>query len=241
MSPQPPHQGPARPIAWRSSTICITRVHPTYPSRYDQHTIRQAPAHDPQRARAVVAELATVSSVVEELEPILRRDIASPRLSTDLDYVTVGCWGNVVQIVDPAFGEDGVISSNLDAAFDAQVKAHPDARITAACEMYSAESYGKYLAHIPGHSPVSADGWDEQYITGDPTAVLRAIGITPGDPGTENLDLDDPAPYIGTEYLNLIACGLHSIYTVETLTVSVFKVTRPEDTQEDIKEVWNRG
>ncbi|MFD9220194.1 DUF6333 family protein [Streptomyces sp. NPDC060064] len=233
MSPNPP-------IAWRQATLQITRVHSPYRAAYDQHTIHHAPAHDPVRARAVVAELSTVATVTEELEPILRRDMHHPRHIRDLDYVAVGYWGNIVQISDPAFGEDGILSANLDAAFDAQVKAHPEARITAVCEMYSAENYGKYLAHVPGQSHLSADGWDDQYVTGNPAQLLRAVGVNPGGSGAEYLNTDQDESFIGVEYLNLLACGLHSIYSKENLMVSVFKVTRAEDVQEAIDDVWRR-
>ncbi|MFF3457017.1 DUF6333 family protein [Streptomyces sp. NPDC002730] len=233
MSPNPP-------IAWRQATLQITRVHPPYRAPYDQHTIRHAPAHDPVRARAVVAELSTVATVAEELEPTLRRDMGHPRHMVDLDYVTVGCWGNIVQISDPAFGEDGILSTNLDAVLDAQVKAHPEARITAVCEMHSAENYGKYLAHVPGQSHLSADGWDDQYVTGNPAQLLRAVGVNPGDSGAEHLNTDQDEPFIGVEYLNLLACGLHSIYGKENLMASVFKVTRTEDVQEAIDDVWRQ-
>ncbi|MFE4334849.1 DUF6333 family protein [Streptomyces sp. NPDC056831] len=225
-------------IAWRQSTLRITRIHPPYHAPYDQHTIRHAPAHDPVRARAVVAGLSTVSTVVEELEPMPRRDIDHPRHMDDLDYVAVGCWGDIVQISDPALGEDGILSTNLDATFDAQVKAHPEARITAVCEMNSAETYGKYLAHVPGQPRLSADGWDDQYVTGNPAQLLRAVGVGPGTPGAECLDSGQDEPFIGLEYLDLLACGLHSVYSKENLMVSVFKVTRTEDVQEAIDDVW---
>ncbi|MCX4796006.1 DUF6333 family protein [Streptomyces sp. NBC_01242] len=81
---------------------------------------------------------------------MLRRDSGHPRHVGDLDHVAVGRWGDIVQIGDPAFGEEGILSTHLDAAFDVQVDTHPEARITAACERYSAETYSKYLTHVPG-------------------------------------------------------------------------------------------
>jgi hypothetical protein len=228
-------------VAWRQSTLRITRIHPPYRAPYDQHTIHHAPAHDPVRARAVVDELSTVATVAEELGTVLRRDLDHPRRVGDLDQVAVGCWGDIVQISDPAFGEDGILSTNLDAAFDAQVKAHPEARLTAVCEMYSAETYGKYLAHVPGQPRLSADGWDDQDVTGNPAQLLRAVGVNPGDPGAEYLDTDRGETFIGVEYLDLLACGLHSDYARENLMVSVFKVTRTEEVQDAIDDVWREG
>ncbi|MFJ5227582.1 DUF6333 family protein [Streptomyces sp. NPDC088400] len=246
MSPNPQ-------IAWRQSTLQITRIHPPYPTPYDQRVIHHVPAHDPVRARAVVAELSTVAAVAEELDPLPRRDIDHPRDIGDLDYVAVGCWGNIVQINDPAFGEDGILSTNLEDAFDAQVKAHSEARITAVCEMYSAETYGKYLAHVPGQSRLCAEGWDDQDVTGDPAQLLRAIGVGPGGPGAEYLNTDNTdstdatdgadqdEPCIGIEYLDLLAYGLHSVYTSENAMVSLFKVTRTKDVQFEIDEVWRQA
>ncbi|MCZ2524117.1 DUF6333 family protein [Streptomyces sp. HB2AG] len=233
MSPEP-H------IAWRQSTLRIIRVHPPYGAPYDQHTVRRAPAHDPVRARAVVAGLPTVATVAEELGPVLRRHTGHPQDIGDLDHVTVGCWGDVVQICDPAFGEDGILSTNLDDAFDAQVEAHPEARITAVCEMYSFESYGKYLAHVPGQPRLSADGWHDQYVTGDPAQLLRAVGVDPRTSGVEYLDTGEDDPFVGTEYLDLLARGLHSVYSKENLAVSVFRVTRTEDVRDSLADVWLR-
>ncbi|GAA3782329.1 hypothetical protein GCM10022225_83350 [Plantactinospora mayteni] len=221
----------------RHSITQITRVHPPPPALYTYRTIDQAPAHDSARARAIVRELPTVAGV-EELAPVPRRDVRSPTTFDDLDYVTVGCWGGVVQITDPAFGEDGVCSYNLDPVFDGQVKAHPDARIIGACEMDFSLTYGKYLVHVPGAPDVSADGWDEMTVSGNLAELLRACGIDPARPGAEGLDFDDPDGLNWGEYLNLIACGLYIPLSNETLMVSVFKVSRPEDTQENIEEVW---
>lgn len=139
---------------------------------------------------------------------------------------------------------------NLEDAFDAQVEAHPEARITAVCEMHSAETYGKYLAHIPGQPRLRAEGWDDQDVTGDPAPLLRAVGVNPGGPGAEYLNTDSTdgtdgtdqdEPCIGIEYLDLLAYGLHSVYTSENAMVSLFKVTRTKDVQFEIDEVWRQG
>ncbi len=221
----------------RHSVTRITRVHPPPPARYTVRTIDRAPAHDPARARAIVRELPTVAAV-EELAPMPRLDVRSPTTLDDLDYVTVGCWGGVVQINDPAFGEDGTGSCNLDPVFDGQVEAHPDARVVGACEMDFSLTYGKYLAHVPGAPDVSVEGWDEMTVSGNPAEVLQACGIDPERPGAEGLDFDDPDGSDWGEYLDLIACGLYIPLANETLMVSVFKVSRPKDTRENIEEVW---
>ncbi|MFD8543424.1 DUF6333 family protein [Streptomyces sp. NPDC059649] len=217
----------------------ITRIHPPAPAYYDQHSIKEAPAHDPVRARQVLSELGTVAGVVEELEPMRRKDIGSPRVPEDLDLVTVGCWGNAVQITDPAFGDTG-ISFNLDNEFDAQVASHPDARIVGVCELGYSETYGKYLIHVPGVPRVSADGWDEMELMGDPLQTLGAIGATAGDPATCDLSLEDLEAFVWSDYLDLLACGLHVPYAGEQLRVSVFKVARSEGVRVEMEEVWRR-
>lgn len=221
----------------RHSITQIIRIHPPAPAHCTHRTIGELPAHDPARARALVRELPTVAGV-EELAPVPRLDVRSPTTFDDLDYVTVGCWGGVVQITDPAFGEDGITSGNLDPVFEGQVKAHPDARIIGACEMDFSLTYGKYLVHVPGAPDVSADGWDEMTVSGDPAEALRACGTGPEGPGAEGLDFADPDALNWGEYLDRIACGLYIPLADETLMVSVFKVSRPEDTQENIEEVW---
>ncbi|MGG2464525.1 DUF6333 family protein [Streptomyces sp. RGM 3693] len=240
MSPLPYGEDPARITRVRQSVTQITRIHPPVPAHYDRHTITQAPAHDPVRARQVVNELSTVAGVVEEFAPVRRTDIGHPRLLEDLDYVAVGCWGTAVQITDPALGEDGITSFNLDIEFDAQVKGHPDARVIGVCEMSFSETYAKYLVHVPGAPRVSADGWDDMDLTGDPTRTLSAIGITPGDPATSDISRYDLENFIWSDYVNALACGLHVPLASEKLTVSVFKVTRSEDTQDAIEDVWHR-
>ncbi|MFI9358723.1 DUF6333 family protein [Streptomyces lydicus] len=233
------YDDPDRVSAPRLSVTRITRIHPPFPARYDQHTITRAPAHDPVRARQVVNELSTVAGVLEELDPVRRRDLGHPQVLADLDYVTVGCWGSAVQITDPAFGEGG-ITYHLDDAFDAQVKEHPDARITGVCEMGFSETYAKYLVHVPGVPRVSADGWDDMYLTGDPVQSLRAIGVTPGEPGSADVSVEDLEGFVWSAYLDVLASGLHVPFVSEQLRVSVFKVTRSQDIQDAIEEVWHR-
>ncbi|MFF8313576.1 DUF6333 family protein [Streptomyces lydicus] len=233
------YDDPDRVSAPRLSVTRITRIHPPFPARYDQHTITRAPAHDPVRARQVVNELSTVAGVLEELDPVRRRDLGHPQVLADLDYVTVGCWGSAVQITDPAFGEGG-ITYHLDDAFDAQVKEHPDARITGVCEMGFSETYAKYLVHVPGVPRVSADGWDDMYLTGDPVQTLRAIGVTPGEPGSADVSVEDLEGFVWSAYLDVLSSGLHVPFVSEQLRVSVFKVTRSQDIQDAIEEVWHR-
>ncbi|MFF8367403.1 DUF6333 family protein [Streptomyces lydicus] len=238
MSPLP-YDDPDGVSAPRLSVTRITRIHPPFPARYDQHTITRAPAHDPVRARRVVNELSTVAGVLEELDPVRRRDLGHPQVLADLDYVTVGCWGSAVQITDPAFGEGG-ITYHLDDAFDAQVKEHPDARITGVCEMGFSETYAKYLVHVPGVPRVAADGWEDMDLTGDPVETLRAVGVTPGGPGSADVSLDDLEGFVWSAYLDVLACGLHVPFVNEQLRVSVFKVARSEDVQDAIEEVWHQ-
>ncbi|MFI0785314.1 DUF6333 family protein [Streptomyces lydicus] len=239
MSPLP-HDDRAAVTAPRLSVTRITRIHPPAPARYDRHTVTRAPAHDPVRARQVVNALSTVASVVDECEPVRRRDLGHPRVLADLDRVTVGCWGSVVQITDPAFGEDGISSRNLDDAFDAQVKDHPDARITGVCEMGFSETYAKYLVHVPGVPRVAADGWEDMDLTGDPVETLRAVGVTPGGPGSADVSLDDLEGFVWSAYLDVLACGLHVPFVNEQLRVSVFKVTRSADVRDAIEDVWHQ-
>ncbi|KUL38910.1 hypothetical protein ADL22_16825 [Streptomyces sp. NRRL F-4489] len=228
-----------------SSAIRITRVHPPVPAGYDRRTIAQAPAHDPVRARRVVSELSTVAGVVEECEPMRRLDVGSPRTVADLDRVTVGCWGGAVQITDPAFGEDGITTRNLDSAFDAQVTDHPDARVIGVCEMDFSMSYVKYLLHVPGVPPVRADGWDGtdggMDLTGDPVRVLHAIGVPPGDPGNSPVSLDDLERFLWSDYVDVASCGLNQPFADESLMVSVFRVRRSEDIRDAMDEVWHRA
>ncbi|MCK7626540.1 DUF6333 family protein [Streptomyces sp. RS10V-4] len=218
----------------------ITRIHPPVPARYARRALARVPDHDPVRARQVVHGLSTVAGVAEECAPLRRRDVGGPRRTGDLDCVTVGCWGSVVQITDPAFGEDGVTTRNMDGAFEAQVESHPEARVIGVCEMDFSLSYLKYLVRVPGVAPVRAEGWDDIDLAGDPVRTLRALGITPGAPGTAEVSPDDLEHVVRSDYLDVLSCGLHHTYADERLTVSVFKVARPDHVRDALEAVWCR-
>ncbi|MFE4911039.1 DUF6333 family protein [Streptomyces sp. NPDC056652] len=72
----------------------------------------------------------------------------------------------------------------------------------------------------------------------DPARLLRAVGVDPDGLGGAYLHTERGEPFIGVDYLDLLARGLHSFYGDENLMVSVFKVARTDDVQDAIDDVW---
>ncbi|MDI3417741.1 DUF6333 family protein [Streptomyces luteolus] len=149
--------------------------------------------HDPVRARQFVEALGTVAEVVEELPCVPAVDVPMPEVRADLDRVAVGCWGNVVHIVEPALGSD-LLTEALYAEIRRQRARHPEARIVGSVEMDYGNSYLEDAVLLPGGEEVIAGGWDcdeDWNITGDPEALLRAIGVDRESAAEAGFDLDD--------------------------------------------------
>ncbi|MFE4640408.1 DUF6333 family protein [Streptomyces sp. NPDC056730] len=67
---------------------------------------------------------------------------------------------------------------------------------------------------------------------------MRAVGVDPDGLGGAYLHTERGEPFIGVDYLDLLARGLHSFYGDENLMVSVFEVARTDDVQDAIDDVW---
>ncbi|MDG4859546.1 DUF6333 family protein [Streptomyces sp. T-3] len=216
----------------------LSLLFPPFP---DSAAERGAPApHDPVRARRVVEELGTVAEVLEELPQRLWSDVPFPDVRAGLDVVAVGCWGNVVYMVDPALGSD-LLTTAMTEEVRRQRARHPEARIAGRVDMDYGNSYLETVIDLPGGVGAFAGGWDcdddWEYLAGDPAAVLHALGVDRESAVEAGFDLDEKPwerewPVLG----NLAIWGLHSGPGKEQ--VSLFRVRRTDDAAFDLKEVW---
>lgn len=197
--------------------------------------------HDPVRARRFVEELGTVEEIIEQLPDIDIADVADPRVRADLDLVAVGCWGNMVHIVEPALGSD-LLTEALTDETTRQRARHPEARIVGSVDIDYGNSYLQDVVLLPTGEELTAGGWDcdeDWEIFGDAEAVLRAIGVDRSTATEEGFDLDDEPserdwPVLGTLALG---GGLHPAAD-SRLKVSVFRVRRTPSARFDLEEVW---
>ncbi|WP_158713159.1 DUF6333 family protein [Streptomyces sp. NRRL S-1813] len=197
-------------------------------------------AHDPVRARQVVEELGTIAEVLEQLPDRPLGDVSDPRVRADLDLVAVGCWGNVVHIIEPALGSD-LLTPAMTLEVRRQRARHPQARIVGSLEIDYGNSYCEDVVDLPGGVEAFAGGWDcddEWEFSGDPEAVLRAIGVDRGAAADAGFELDEePLDRVWSDLGNLAIWGLHA-GAAAGLPVSVFRVRRTPEAAIDLKEVW---
>ena len=197
-----------------------------------------ATAHDPGAARAAVLSLSTVSAIRREHAPSRLEHPGSPASREELDGVRAAVWGSTVKISDLALLEDGILASALEDEFQAQKKAHPDARIVAVCERDFGASYTKILVAVPGTPDLMVEGFDELEITGDRRTTLAAVGIDPDRLG-EGYDFSGEGLFSDYDgFLHMLTGGALSVYTNEDRFESVFVVDRSEEGEDSIREVW---
>ncbi|MFI9047916.1 DUF6333 family protein [Streptomyces sp. NPDC053427] len=205
-------------------------------------------AHDPVRARRTVETLLTVDAVLEQLPDRRKQDLRSPEVRADLDLVAVGCWGNGVQIFDPAWGDNGLTGALLNEVGE-QRRLNPQARIVGWVDMDYGLHFTRHVVNVPEGAALSVEGWDSGEgwtVRGDPEEVLRAAGIDPASVRERYIrleDADDPDDP-GDRYLHdwdayagLFHEGFDDLGDPD-LKVSVFRVRRTRRAESDIREAW---
>ncbi|WP_187369913.1 DUF6333 family protein [Streptomyces boluensis] len=197
--------------------------------------------HDPVRARRIVEELGTVEGVIEELPAVSLWDAPEVEVRSDLDRVLVGCWGNVVHIVEPALGSD-LLTNALTNETDRQRARYPEARIVGSVDMDYGNSYLEDVVILPGGEELVAGGWDcddDWDIVGDPEVILNALGVDRETAAEEGFDLDDEPSERDWPSLGSIALGGETHPAADSrLKVSVFHVRRTSSARFDLEEVW---
>jgi hypothetical protein len=153
----------------------LTVLHPPFTMHASE-----LPPNDRERAAEFARSLDTIDDVIEDLGPRKQRDTITVSTRADLDVVQVGAWGNVMSIADPAFGDDGN-DMPLFAEATRLRKRFPDARIVGRVEVHCGAEHTEDLVWLPDGTMFHACGWpgDEPFeVTGDPQAVMSALGIT---------------------------------------------------------------
>ncbi|MGW7360972.1 DUF6333 family protein [Streptomyces sp. NPDC054802] len=153
----------------------LTVLHP--PFALD---VADIPPNDPERAAELARSLGTIDDVVEDLGPRARSDMITVATRADLDVVQAGAWGNLLSVSDPAFADDGNDRPLLAEATRLRDR-FPDARIVGRVEVHCGAEHTEDLVWLPDGTMFHACGWpgDEPFVvTGDPQAVMSALGIT---------------------------------------------------------------
>ncbi len=198
------------------------------------------PAHDPDRAREFVASFGTVDAVLEELDPVRAVDAVPLETRRDLDLVSVGCWGGVTEIVDPALGHCGDNFPVLEQA-EALRERFPDAVIVASATIDYHMTYGAWTIFHPDGTGLFAAGWhgeDHWDLDGDVAAVVRSFGISPKALAAADVDLDaDVNVFHWSGLARLALAGVAPLHRAGR-TMSAFRVRHTEDATFDMEETW---
>jgi hypothetical protein len=225
---------------WGEYTITILR--PPFPAstaRSTLATVAELGPHDPARARQFVETFGTVEAVLEEL-PLTNTVASAPWTRADLDIVSVGCWGNVIGISDPALADNGNVEPLL-AETTALHRRHPDARIVGGVNVDMGENHTEATVHLPGGASLHYSGWDSDQcdLTGDPHAILNALGTTAEDLIGQDAELDeeDPSATHWRAFGNL-ALGPWDPWNFEAVQISAFRVRHTDDYTLLMEEVW---
>lgn len=232
------------PVTVRDSRTELTIVFPPFPPVGEAVAASALPPHDPAHARRVVESLSTVADVVSAQGERPRRDVPAPRTRADLDVVAVGCWGDVVHVIEPALATDAIHYA-LEDEVRHQAKLHPQARLAGTVFLDMVADWSQYVLAAPGAGVVTAGGWDGIEVEGDLAALLDAIGADLQTDLSDEVDLDDPDTlddFVLSDLATLVRGGLNLNYPHDQdLFVSVFQVRRPETTAGEMAEVWIRN
>ncbi|MFC0600072.1 DUF6333 family protein [Streptomyces palmae] len=210
-------------------------------------TITSAP-HDPARAREFVEGFPTVEAVVEELPPLPPSELLATECRSDLDLVTVGCWGSAICVSDPALtAYDAGMTPVLDVATSLRER-YPRALIVGSAHADFGESHTEDVIWLPDGPRLFASGFpcyeDPWDIEGDPRAVLDALGVDPdgleGD-YREFLHLDEAPHLTNWGMLGALVLERAGHRPGADLEMSVFRVRHTEEYTAVMEEMWLPG
>ncbi|MFI6449363.1 DUF6333 family protein [Kitasatospora sp. NPDC050543] len=225
---------------WGEYTITILQPpFPTSTGPSTRTTIADLAPHDPVRARRFAESFGTVDCVLEEL-PLTNSVASFPATRADLDVIRVGCWGNVIAISDPALADNGNMCPLLEET-EALHQRYPDARIVGSVGVDMGENHSEDTIHLPGGVMLHYEGWDStlRQLTGDPHAVLDALGLTPAALAGHDAELDDEEPaFTNWQAFGRLALGPYDPWGFETLPMSAFRVRHTEGYTSLMEEIW---
>ncbi|WP_164492834.1 DUF6333 family protein [Streptomyces lydicus] len=223
-----------------SGEYALTVLDPPLPG-----STAELPPHDRARARAFAEAFPTVDAVLEELPPLPASEALYAETLSDLDLITVGCWGNVTCISDPALAAYDAGMTPVLQEVTTLHERYPEALIVGSAAPDFGETHTEDVICLPEGLTLFASGfpayatpWD---VDGDPHAILNALdidlaGLT--DDEREYLQLD-AAPHL-TNWgllggLVLEHCGRKLRTGLET---SVFRVRHTEEYTSAMEEMW---
>jgi len=224
-----------------SGEYTITILLPPLPTTTDRRTLTttELAPHDPVRARQFAETLGTVDAVLEEL-PLTNTVSTFPATRADLDIIKVGCWGNIIGISDPALADNGNACPLLDET-ETLHQRHPDARIVGSVSNDMGETHYENTIHLPEGLMLHCEGWDSTQwnLTGDPHAILHALGITPESLAGHDAELDGENPS-RTDWhaFGNLALGPLDPWHFDTVQMSAFRVRHTEDHTTLMEEIW---
>jgi hypothetical protein len=229
-----------RVYGWGEYAITILRPpFPTTTGPSTLTTIAELAPHDPAQARQFAETFGTVDSVLEEL-PLTNTVSTFPQTRADLDIITVGCWGNVIAISDPALADNGNMCPLLDET-EALRQRYPDARIVGWVDIDMGEDHHENTIHLPEGLMLHSEGWDctRWDLTGDPHAILQALGITPGSLAGHDAELDEEEPaFTNWQAFGRLVLGPYDPWNCQALQMSAFRVRHTKDYTSLMEEIW---
>ncbi|MFG2553232.1 DUF6333 family protein [Streptomyces sp. NPDC048581] len=226
---------PDREVRASSDDCTLTLLLPPFPAG----TVNFSP-HNPEEARHFAEKFNTVEEILEELPPASAAD--SPALVTraDLDIIKVGCWGNVISISDPALA-DNIGDVPLLGASTMLRERHPDAMIVGSANVDLGEDRAEHVIQLPDGLMLHTEGWpgvQPLEVTGDPRAVVRALGISSETLADEAIDLDEESDEIDWRTLCRLALGPYDPWGRRDLRMSVFRVRHTSSSTFRMEETW---
>ncbi|MGP8304168.1 DUF6333 family protein [Streptomyces inhibens] len=226
---------PDREVRGHGDDYTLTLLLPPFPTG----TVN-LPPHDPERARHFAENFDTVDEILEELPPVSAGNYLPLETRSDLDIIKVGCWGNVISISDPALAESIGDLPLLGASATLRER-YPDARIVGSAHVDCGEDHTEDIIQLPGGVMLHAEGWpcvEPLDVTGDPQAVVRALGISPEPLAEEEIDLDAASDEIDWRALGRLALGPCDPWGRPDLQMSVFRVRHTSSATFRMRETW---
>ncbi|REK86494.1 hypothetical protein DY245_32125 [Streptomyces inhibens] len=223
-----------------SDEYIITLLDPPLP----ESTAELSP-HDHGRARAFVEAFPTVDAVLEELPPMPASEALHAETLSDLGLITIGCWGNVTCISDPALATYDAGMTPVLNEVTALHERYPSALIVGSAAPDFGETHTEDVICLPDGLTLFASGFPAYetpwHVDGDPHTILNALGIDLADltdEDREDLYLDEEPHLTNWGALGglvLEHCGRRLRNGLE---MSVFRVRHTEDYTSMMEEMW---
>ncbi|MDG4858469.1 DUF6333 family protein [Streptomyces sp. T-3] len=221
----------------------ITLIRPPFPdgTRPSTHaTVKELAPHDPVRAREFAECFGTIDAVLEELPLTNALPAGSPWTRADLDVITVGHWGNVIAISDPALADNGLDCPLLEQT-EALRERYPDARIVGSVDSDMGAYHHEHTVWLPGGPTLHSEGWsngDMWHLDGDPHAVLDALGITAESLVGTYAELEEDPSDTNWDEFGKLAIRPWSPWGFSTPEMSAFRVRHTENAVMHMEGVW---